>query len=110
MSDVSSGIGKNATHPQLLIPGAYERNTLTYRQLGAMGGPAFGSADDPIGHSSLSAVTIADRQKEGGGAVSQRSNPVDVRPQAGRGLTDAKHGHSRLTRGHSWFQTLLARR
>jgi len=76
---LSSGIGKNATHSQPLIPGAYERNTLTYRQLGAMGGPAFGSADDPIGHSSLSAATIADRQKEGGGAVSQRCHP-DVTP------------------------------
>lgn len=102
---------KNATHVQDLIPGAYERNTLTHRQPGSMGGPAFGSADTPIGPSSLAAATIAERQKEGGGGVSQRRRKVvDVQPQAGRGLTSAKRDDSRLTRGYLWFQTLLARR
>ncbi|MBI2828482.1 MAG: hypothetical protein HYX77_04325 [Acidobacteria bacterium] len=55
-----------------LIPGAYERSTLTHRQPGSMGGPAFGSADAPIGPGSMDAATIAERQKEGGGALSQR--------------------------------------
>jgi hypothetical protein len=100
---------KNATHVQDLIPGAYERNTLTHRQPGSMGGPAFG-ADTPNGPSSLAAATIAERQKEGGGGVSQRRRKVDVQPQAGRGLTGAKRDDSRLTRGYLWFQTLLARR
>lgn len=57
---------------QKLIPGAYERSTLTYRQSGSMGGPAFGSADLSIGPSSMDAATIAERKKEGGGALSQR--------------------------------------
>jgi hypothetical protein len=57
---------------QELIPGAYERSTLTHRQSGSMGGPAFGSADPPIGPSSMDAATIAEREKEGGGALSQR--------------------------------------
>jgi hypothetical protein len=55
-----------------LIPGAYEQNTLTQRQPGAMGGSAFGSADMPSSASTMSAVTIAERQKEGGGGISQR--------------------------------------
>ena len=37
-----------------------------------MGGPACGSSDIPIGPSSLSAATVADREMEGGGGVSQR--------------------------------------
>jgi len=57
---------------QSLIPGAYERNTLTHRQSGSMGGPAFGSTDVPDGPGSMSAATIADREMEGGGGVSQR--------------------------------------
>jgi hypothetical protein len=53
-----------------LIPGAYERNTLTYRQRGALGA-------DPLaarlaGSSSMDATTIEDRKREGGGAPSQR--------------------------------------
>ena len=52
---------------QPLIPGAYERSTLTHRQTGSMSGPAFGSLNAPIGPSSLDAALIADRQKEGGG-------------------------------------------
>ena len=57
---------------QAPIPGAYERNTLTRIRKGSMGGPAFGSSDVPIGPSSLSAATIADREMEGGGGVGQR--------------------------------------
>jgi hypothetical protein len=102
---------KNATHMQDLIPGAYERNTLTYRQPGSMGGPAFGSANAPIGPSSMDAATIADREKEGGGALSQRRRKIDAQPQAGQALTGAERNDSWLARGHSWFHILrLARR
>ena len=61
---------------QALIPGAYERNTLTYRQPGSMGGPASGSAPASTGPSSMDAATIAEREKEGGGGVSQRPRKV----------------------------------
>jgi hypothetical protein len=53
-----------------LIPGAYERNTLTHRQGGSMGGSP--STVMPAGPSSMDAATIADREREGGGAPSQR--------------------------------------
>ena len=36
----------NEPPTQAIIPGAYERNTLTYREAGAMGGPAHGSSDN----------------------------------------------------------------
>lgn len=51
------------TGVQPLIPGAYERNTLTYRQPGSMSGPAFGSESASIGPSSLDAALIADREQ-----------------------------------------------
>ena len=54
---------------QRLIPGAYERDTLTHRQPGSMGGPGFGSADLPAGSSSMDEATIAEHKKEGGGSV-----------------------------------------
>ena len=57
---------------QKLIPGAYEQNTLTHREPGAIGGPPFGVSDLPIGASTMAPVTIAERQKEGGGGISQR--------------------------------------
>ena len=50
-----------------MIPGAYDRTTLTYRQPGSMGGAAFGSAHRQSGPSSLDAATIAERELEGGG-------------------------------------------
>jgi hypothetical protein len=59
-------------NPGPLIPGAYERNTLTYRQPGSMG--ASGSL--PMGSRSMDAATIADREREGGGAPSQRRRDV----------------------------------
>lgn len=91
-----------ATVARTLIPGAYERNTLTHRQSGSMGGPAFGSVNVPIGPSSMDAATIADREKEGGGASSDR------RRKAGRTPTGS---HDWLTRGHAWFHMLrFARR
>lgn len=55
-----------------LIPGAYERNTLTQRQPGAMSGAPFGTDGIPAGPSTMSALTIAEHEKEGGGGISQR--------------------------------------
>ena len=52
---------------QRLIPGAYDRTTLTHRQPGSMGGPAFGSSDIAAGPSSMDAATIVERELEGGG-------------------------------------------
>jgi hypothetical protein len=62
----------NNDDARTLIPGGYEQNTLTHRQPGAMGGPPFGLSGLPIGPSTMSPVTIAERQKEGGGGISQR--------------------------------------
>ena len=60
---------------QRLIPGAYDRTTLTYRQPGSMGGAAFGSAM-PSGPSSMDAATLAERELEGGGPVRERRHSV----------------------------------
>jgi hypothetical protein len=49
-----------------LIPGAYDRTTLTHRQSGSMGGPAFGAAGIPAGPSSMDETTTRERQREGG--------------------------------------------
>jgi hypothetical protein len=62
----------------LLIPGAYDRTTLTYRQPGSIGGAAFGSAM-PSGPSSMDATTIAERELEGGGPVRERRRSVTPR-------------------------------
>jgi hypothetical protein len=59
---------------QRLIPGAYDRSTLTYRQPGSMGGGAFGSGDIPHGVSSMDAATIFERDLEGGGGVTSRGD------------------------------------
>ena len=69
---MSTTLGGDATTAQELIPGAYERRTVRPRQPGSMGGPAYGSADLPIGPRPMDAATIAEREKEGGGALSQR--------------------------------------
>jgi hypothetical protein len=68
---------KDAGHGAPLIPGAYERNTHTYRQPGSMG--AATSVAVPIGSSSMDAATIAEREREGGGAPSQRRRKVQAR-------------------------------
>ena len=60
---------------QLLIPGAYDRTTLTHRQPGSMGGAAFGS-DMPIGPSSMDAATIAEHELEGGGGMRERRRSI----------------------------------
>lgn len=94
---------------QALIPGAYERDTLTHRQMGSMGGPAFGSEDVAMGPSSLSAATIADREMEGGGGgASQRRRRIAAELQAG-GMENTE---SKSTGVHAWFQLWwrLARR
>ena len=94
-----------------LIPGAYERNSPTSRQPGAVGGSAFGSVTAPMGHSSMDEATIADREREGGGAPSQRRRTVRVQARTGPALRSAEDNSSWLTRGYLWFQILrLARR
>jgi hypothetical protein len=69
---MSMNLRGDARHAPQLIPGAYDRTTSTHRQPGSMGGPAFGSANVPIGPGSMDAATIADREREGGGGLSQR--------------------------------------
>ena len=93
---------------QQLIPGAYDRTTLTRRQPGSMGGGAFGATAAPIGPGSLDAVTIADREMEGGGGgVSERRRKAAREPQRGPALAN----ESQPTGGRWWFQLLrLARR
>jgi len=60
---------------RLLIPGAYDRTTLTHRQPGSMGGAAFGS-ESPNGPITMDAATIAERELEGGGSVSERRRTI----------------------------------
>jgi hypothetical protein len=55
-----------------MIPGARERNTLTWRQAGSMGGAASGNEGVADGAGTMDAATIAERQREGGGAPNQR--------------------------------------
>ena len=57
---------------QAIIPGAYDRSTLTHRQSGSMGGAASGTAGLPAAPSSMEPATILEREKEGGGGASQR--------------------------------------
>jgi hypothetical protein len=77
--------------PAALIPGAYERNTLTHRQSGSMGGPAFGSPTAPGRDETLSAATILDREREGGGGPSQR--PPRTAPARGRAVAMERSDH-----------------
>jgi hypothetical protein len=89
---------------QAMIPGAYERNTLTHRQAGSMSGPASGSTDMPIGAAVLSAATIADREREGGGGPSQRRRRSAARPQTRDAVAGTDHDEYRLQGVHAWFQ------
>lgn len=57
---------------QQIIPGAFERRAPAPRAPGAIGGSGFGTADLPEGASSMAPATIAEREKEGGGGLSQR--------------------------------------
>jgi hypothetical protein len=58
-----------------IIPGAYERNTLRYRQPGSMSGPGSGAPITGVDPGSLAPATILERQKEGGGGTGQRPAP-----------------------------------
>ena len=66
------GVDDSSPSTGLMIPGERERNTLTHRQPGSMGGPASGSdlggAPNPL----MDDVTLAEHQREGGGAPSTR--------------------------------------
>jgi hypothetical protein len=61
---------KNPVQGTPIVPGAYERNTLTRRQPGSMGADT--SVAAPVGSNAMDAATIADREREGGGAPNQR--------------------------------------
>jgi hypothetical protein len=63
---MSTNLPADAKHAPQLIPGGYDRTTLTHRQSGSMGGSAFGSANVSFGPGSTDAATIADREREGG--------------------------------------------
>jgi hypothetical protein len=89
---------------QALIPGAYERNTLTHRQAGAMSGPAYGSSDQPAGPSLLDAATTAAREMEGGGGVSQRPHRVSILVPDGRRPARISHHAEPPIRGFSWLR------
>jgi hypothetical protein len=106
---MSIDLPADAANSNPLIPGAYERNTLTYRQHGSMG--ASGSVDLPMGSGSMNAATIADREREGGGAPSPRHRKVHVQARTGPALKDATPSGPWLTGGYLWLQILrLARR
>lgn len=60
------------TPTSLMIPGERERNTLTYRQPGSIGGPPSGSDVEGVPSVLMDATTIAEHQREGGGAPSTR--------------------------------------
>ena len=69
---VVSELTSDASRARALIPGAYEKNTLTYRQIGSMTGLPYGSDALAAGASLMDEATVADREMEGGGGVSQR--------------------------------------
>jgi hypothetical protein len=107
---MSIDVRGDGTRGRPLIPGAYERRALTDPQPGSMDGPPSSSANALIGPSSLDAVTIAERAKEGGGALSQRRKG-NVQPRTNRVLAGAAHNDSRMRKGYSWLQLLrLVRR
>jgi hypothetical protein len=56
----------------MIIPGAYERDTLTRRQPGAMTGAAYGTDGLDGGETLLDAATRAERQREGGSRTRHR--------------------------------------
>jgi hypothetical protein len=55
-----------------MIPGERERNTLTHRRPGSIGGPASGSDIGVTPNKLMDDVTIAEHQREGGGAPRTR--------------------------------------
>lgn len=81
MTTTTGPAGRACVTGQTLIPGAYEQRPLLARRSGSMSGPAFGSPDLPVGPTPMDAATIAERQKEGGGAADQGRKPLV--PRAG---------------------------
>ena len=73
-----------------MIPGERERNTLTTRLPGSIGGPEFGSDVDGTPNVLMDDVTIAEHQREGGGARLARTPrtaaPGDAAAAPGRSL------------------------
>jgi hypothetical protein len=57
---VHDGVMEKSPSSGLMIPGERERNTLTYRQPGSIGGPEFGSEVISRANPRIDAVTIAD--------------------------------------------------
>ncbi len=55
-----------------MIPGARDRSALTVGPASAFGGTAAGTLPVPEGPGTLDAATLIERQREGGGAGSQR--------------------------------------
>ena len=56
----------------LMIPGERERNTLTHRQSGSMGGAPAGSEIEGAAGALMDSTTVAEHQREGGGAPGTR--------------------------------------
>jgi hypothetical protein len=118
---MTANVGESAA--RRIIPGAYDRTTLTHRQPGSMGGGAFGSGQAANGPSFIDAAMVAERELEGGGGgVSERRRKAHLRaeryggqakqePQRGPALANNEHNESQPTGGGWWFQLLrLARR
>ena len=76
-----------------------------------MGGSGVGSVTQRMIQSSMDAATIADREREGGGAPSQRRRKVHMQPPTGPALRGTEDKSSWLTGRFQWLQILrLARR
>jgi hypothetical protein len=107
---MTANVGESAA--RRIIPGAYDRTTLTHRQPGSMGGGAFGSGQMANGPSLIDAAMVAERELEGGGGgVSERRRKAKQEPQRGPALANDEHNEGQPTGGGWWFQLLrLARR
>lgn len=68
----------------LMIPGEREQNTLMHRQPGSMGGPQFGSEMPGPPSVLMDERTIAEHEREGGGAPSTRISRAARRSAATR--------------------------
>jgi len=107
---MTTNVGESAA--RRIIPGAYDRTTLTHRQPGSMGGGAFGSGPTPNDPGPIDAAMVAERELEGGGGgVSERRRKAKQEPQRGPALANDEHNESQPTGGGWWLQLLrLARR